>query len=34
MILAVAIHLMQPACAPLLIPESADEYTVGIRCHY
>lgn len=34
LILAIALHMMNSECVPLLIPESAEKYTIGIRCHY
>lgn len=34
LILAVVLHFAQPACLPLLIPESPEQYTVGIHCRY
>lgn len=35
LILAVLMHFAQPACMPMLSPESPEQYTtVGIRCRY
>lgn len=33
-LLAIALHVAQPSCAPLVAPESLDKYTVGITCNY
>lgn len=34
LILAVTLHVAQPACSPLVSPQSLDQYTVGITCLY